>query len=495
MLTSNTSKLIWQKNSPARFESAWCVFVKLLSLNVITSKELANLISNDENTINFLPFWSSTWIDFVRFSDLLDVDSVSLKTGYLDQLNVFTSNEPIHNNLLGIKLCPECAKIGYHCIIFQLGFIKYCPWHHVELEAPCYKCVHILTKSGLKEVQRPNWSARKSNCGHILFDEGKVPLSNMLSEMEETEINRICTKFMHWWGKVSTCVDVWKFLSKTYFSDADLDNLPKYLSAAESIAGTCPWFIETSKNDVRTICWKQSAPTKIPISESSDEAVFEPIDDAVPRKSEVDVAYRAIRRYLFRRFVKYHRCCWQELSNYAYFSVQDLSSDKACIITMAYIAWRLSVERFLNIEVLKFGELNDRPIVEFRLSHDEYVNSIEGQIALIYAHFFYVWEDIDRLSGEEKFGIALSSHRGDKSHFAVTYNFEEWLLIFPNHKLLELRSFMRCCGLVKYCGWMLEPNYTNQWFLDKNAEFGWNNSLIFKLHKYDKRAGYKYINV
>jgi|APLak6261684236_1056157.scaffolds.fasta_scaffold02721_2 hypothetical protein len=487
----DTEKLIWQKQSPVMFESAWCLFVKLLSFNPITPKQLAKLIAKKDNPVDSLEYWRSTWIDFTKFSELLDVDPIRLKTGYLDQLKVFTSDELNYGLVTGIKFCPECIQKGYHCIFFQMGFIESCPWHHVKLEAPCFTCAEMLRKTGLKEVKQSGGSIHKSQCGHVLFNESQIPSLNMFSEAEEAIVNKYCAEFLHWWDRVSKCIDVWKFLSQSKFIRDDLDNLPKYLSAAESIAGSCPWPLSTSIAGIRTMCWKQKMPEP---TDSNSESV-EPFDDQVPRKSEVDIFYRAIRRYLFRRFIKPHRNCWQELSNYSYLNSQDMSSDKACIVTMAFIAWRLSIENFLNLEVLKIGKFHDRPIIEFRLTHEEYMKTVQGQISLMYAHFFYIWEYILRLSGDEKYAITLSTFRGDKSDFAVSYNFEEWLLIMPNYKMLEIQSFIKCCGLKKYSGWMLSPGYVSQWFLEKNAEYSWDNGLMFKLHKDRKRGGYKYVQV
>lgn len=495
MLNADKSKLIWQRDAPARFESAWCIFAKLLSLNSFKPKQLAKLISLDNKGDNYLSFLSSKWIDFRKYSAMLDVDPTLLKSGFLDQFNLYNSDEIQYRTYSGIKLCPECAKAGYHCVIFQFGFINYCPWHHLKLTSPCHGCVNYVIDRKLKSASVSDWTIEQSACGHMLYDDSKVPPLNMLSKADQSLINLSCLDFLDWWAKVAKCIEIWKFLSIPEFTYEDLDNLPKYLSASEQIAGKCPWPIETSKCDVRTISWKQAAPTPKPISIIQENSPFDAISDTIPRKSEVDIAYRSIRRYFFRRFIKPHRSCWTELSNYEYFSTQDMCSDRTCIVTMAFIAWRLSIEDFLNIEVLKTGKFRDRSIVEFFLHHDEYNPSIEAQISLIYAHFFYIWEQIDRLAGEHKFGIAQSVHARNKSHFAISYNSEEWLLLFPNHHYLEMKSFIHCCGLLKYRGWMRRRAYVDRFFLDRNAQSGWNSRLMFKLHKEIIRGGYKYINV
>jgi hypothetical protein len=491
-------KLIWQKNSPAPYESAWCVFIKLVSLNVITYNDLASLISIQGSDNRTLDFWTSSWIDFEKFSNLLGVKPSYLESGYLDQLNFYTHIRDNYTRFIGIKLCSECVKIGYHCIFFQLGFINFCPWHHTKLEEPCQQCFDCLNKRWFKEESSPSWDTHKSACGHVVFDERKVPSSNMLSEAEQSLIIKYCMAFIDWWDRVSKCVDVWKFLSKTYFNEDDLKLLPKYLSAAELIAGVCPWLIETSEYKIRTICWKQLINNGNQPTGSLDELTNENNNYESPRKSEVDIIYRAIRRYFFRRFVKSHRSCWIELSNYSYNFAQVLSVDKVCIVTMAYIAWRLSIERFINLEVLKVGKVKEKPILKFRLCNDEYEKSIQGQASIMYAHFFYIWEDIDRLSKLEGFGISLSHNYGEVTDFAVSYNFEEWLLLLPNHKFLELTSYFRCCGHKIPRGWMMDNSKLRCFSeMQNNSERAWVNSLIFEAHERSKytRPSYSYINV
>lgn len=480
-------KLIWQKNSPAPFESAWSVFGKLLSLNAMSPGALYSHISLPNMESNKLKFWSSAWIDFDRFGNALNIDQTRLRYGYLDQLGFFMP-EDYEENVEGIKLCGECIKSGYHCILFQLGFVKHCPWHRQQLRTPCYSCKDSVFKNGLRKIKNPEWLGWQSLCGHVSFNDGKVPLSNSLSEAEEFEINESCIQFMDWWGKVSNCKDVWKFLSKPRFYRMDLTHLPKYLSAAESIAGICPWYIETPRDEIRTLSWKQPQSTKLKKDDGATQ------DDTALRKSELDIAYRSIRRYIFSRFVRPHRSCWNELSNYKYFNAQRLNSDTACTVAMAYAAWRLSIEDFLNIEVFKLGKFFDKPILLYRIQNDQYIDTFVGQVALLYAHFFSIWEKIQNLAGTDKFTVARSRLKGNASEFAASYNFEEWLVIIPNYKSLQVKSFVECTGQLKKYRWMINPEYFDAESLEWNVNSGFNNNLIFVVDK-DKRGLYKRVNV
>ncbi|WP_447939554.1 hypothetical protein [Pseudoxanthomonas mexicana] len=42
------------------------------------------------------------------------------------------------------RRCPDCARYGYHCTLFQLPSITHCPWHGRKLEQHCPQCGHLL---------------------------------------------------------------------------------------------------------------------------------------------------------------------------------------------------------------------------------------------------------------------------------------------------------------------------------------------------------------
>lgn len=64
-----------------------------------------------------------------------------------------------------LRQCPECARYGYHCTLFQLPSITHCPWHRVPLASHCLQC-------GQLTHARFNQKALLGmcSCGHDLFD-------------------------------------------------------------------------------------------------------------------------------------------------------------------------------------------------------------------------------------------------------------------------------------------------------------------------------------
>ncbi len=469
-------KLIWQSNSPAPYESSWSIFTKLLLLNVMKPQQLAMHISNFDKSPGLLKTNNSNWIDFNKFADCLETSPENLKQGFLDQFGFKNTIDTCR----GIKLCTECIKIGYHCIFFQLPFITHCPWHNVKLTPPCMGCVSVLSSNGLIRSINNDYLEQVSRCGHVNMLGGKVKLSNMLTVSQKNVINEYCELFLMWWHKVYKSFDMRHFLSEQHLSEDQFKKLPMYLSAAELLAGPCPWYIETIRNSVKTISWKQSENFFQRNHHEFENWEFE--TETVKRKSDLDLAYRSVRRHLFRKFIKPHKRCWNELSNYKYDDAMNLLSDNVCVVSLAFATWRLSIEDLINIEAFKSSKLKDREILSYRIDSDDFTNTLHGHVSLLYAYFFYLWESMHVYSGVEKFKVVKSFQKATKSDFAATYNFEKWLVVFPNYFHLEEKSFVRYAGQLQENGWMINDTYY-EYFQFLNSSNSLESGCMFKLFK------------
>ena len=248
------SKLIWQGQSPAPFESAWLIFAKLEAMNVMQPKKLRSLIvdqTRSDADKGDLEFRDSSWIDFERFGNALGVDESRLRVAFLDQLGFVGYKFGPHRwGEPGIKVCPDCLAKGYHSVFFELGFIDICPWHYRKLEEPCYSCRSTVRSSGLKKRrfdtvgtsdESTEWMEFYSSCKHILFQDGRVGKLNKLSCEEEEAITTRCTALLAWWKKVSGNPEVAAFLSQYSFDERVDHRLRILFGAAERIAGKCPW--------------------------------------------------------------------------------------------------------------------------------------------------------------------------------------------------------------------------------------------------------------
>lgn len=63
-----------------------------------------------------------------------------------------------------LRICPSCALVGYHCVLYQMPWITTCPWHGDRLITRCKQCQRPLasTLEGERELLR-------CECGHDAF--------------------------------------------------------------------------------------------------------------------------------------------------------------------------------------------------------------------------------------------------------------------------------------------------------------------------------------
>lgn len=490
-------KLIWSSFAPAPFESGWSLFAKLLLLNGMNANHIAAQISVTNYPIPPRPalnFRTSEWIDFHRFGLALGVEQDRLRSAFLDQMGFPVKSEKDGwQSSPGIKICKECLAKGYHCVLFELAFIHTCPWHRTELERACSTCLRFVmypSKANRNEVPSAETSEQKtndfitasSNCGHIQFADSKFGRNHEFGLLELKIIAESCNRFLQWSREVGKNTELSRRLFQ--YEDHRVDEywLQKHFAAAESIAGPCPWPIGQGGYSVRSHRWIHS-----PSNEAAEE------EYRAPRKSDWDVIYRSIRRLLFNRYVRQHRTCWNELSDYCRIEALSLDSDTVCPVTLAFAAWRLATEQFINTEAFKIGSLRDHPIRIMRLDHRKVTPSLLTHASLLYAQFFYIWEEVLRLAGSQDFAIHLSGHLHGKD-FGIIPNVldkaSEWTVIIPDYQFMERLSFVSCCGRLKNSAWMLSPDPARHWHES-------DRHVLFKAkHKgFMERASYVYINI
>lgn len=144
--------LTWDPSSPAPYESGWSVLSKVLLINHLTATELFALIHKEgakatrQGSLNHL---YSDWIDLTKLATLLGIETERVEQCFLDTLG-FTSKTVRKN---GIRHCPECARLGYHCVMFNLAVVEFCPWHNRQLEQLCTSCLRSISYSRNREMR------------------------------------------------------------------------------------------------------------------------------------------------------------------------------------------------------------------------------------------------------------------------------------------------------------------------------------------------------
>jgi hypothetical protein len=167
----------------------------------------------------------------------------------------------------------------------------------------------------------------------------------------------------------------------------------------------------------------------------------------------------------------------------------------------------MSVEHLRNFEGLKSEKLRSNPILAMTLDWPQPANSLRAHASLLYAYFFSIWDEILRHVGINSFAIADSNVQWNRDLITELYspNFDlcssseiggEWTIVISEPKVLQRKSFVRCCGRSKQKYWMISSQIQEYW-TDKYCGGGTNyGQPIFKLRKFElgrSRARYEYI--
>lgn len=382
-------RFTWHPASPLPYESAWMVFAKLIALNYCRPKEIISAIAKKNDLVpKYLNFRDSSWIDLERFARMLGVERRRLNQCFLDQLG-FPRGDP--QSGAGIRFCRECLAKSYHSVFFDLGIIGYCPIHNIRLEDPCTDCLDAVKSVGLHrsifsmdESYSENF-VYYSDCRHIRFYPDKpIWETDTMTANEIKKIRREGVKLIQWWGRVFSSpgglAPVTASLARISIHDEDLNELRSRIGIAEEIAGPCPWRLRFTGRKSEQMCWNQPSMNRLIWSKPEEMRAL-------------CIAYKGVRRHIYRRYVKQHRRCWGSLSNLSWYGAKTLSSDSVCSMALAYGTWRMCIEGFSNIEKFK----KNRPLESVRIMcFPSYPNlDILANMNFWYAYFFYILGKID----------------------------------------------------------------------------------------------------
>jgi hypothetical protein len=381
-------RLTWNPVAPAPFESAWSIYTKILAHNQMKIGELANLIRKSNIPLketNALDFRSSKWIDFEKFGQLLEINPERLKTGYLDQLGFY----PYTSGYNGYKIrhCPECAKIGFHCVLFDLAMIKECPWHRCELGNACYGCGAPSTINGISRSMIQDEPCCHG-CGLRMSPFLDMLNLNKLDPALEAMVAGYCIELVDWWQSVRIWSADFSTLSEELqILEGQRDERHQLSSVLLGYAKTIApqplyWTFSVEPRPARYAEWntKLLNPGKHPYSCYSTEPTAK--------------MYRSIRRHIYRKFVRPYRRSLSALMSLSRIQCFALRGDKICVPAMAYVMWRMSIEGMCNIEGLRFPR--KAPYRLRLMGPDEYRINLPLQDRLLWSYlgFFGLCEKL-----------------------------------------------------------------------------------------------------
>jgi hypothetical protein len=382
------NRLTWNPVAPAPFESGWSIFAKILAHNHMNIGELAALIrKSDAATGKFTPldFSDSDWIDFDKLGMLLEVEPKRLKTGFLDQIGFYPT---VHKyERYKVRHCPKCAELGYHCSLFDLAIVAECPWHRCALRRRCNACATPLTLNGISRFLVEGLPTCPQ-CGMPIENFLDFSELNKLSSDMHATILGYCVELVDWWREVREATrgfpDLAKELEKIGEGPSELDAGPDVLLGYATAVSSQKiyWKFMADPWPARYFEW----PAKLLDSSAGGSRSYS--------SAPTGKMYRSIRRHLYKRFVRPHRHCLAALMSLTRDEVFALRGDKVCVVALAYLVWRMSIEEISNIEELKSPK---RTIHRLRLMGpgDWRINlPLVSRLHWTYSGFFGLWQTL-----------------------------------------------------------------------------------------------------
>lgn len=369
-------RLTWHPELQLPFESGWSIFQKIKVLNNMQDHEVAQLIARQP-----VPFRKgrlrdcadSSWIDFERFGELLDVPERELRNGFWDQLGIAVWRPKEYE----LRLCKMCWELHrYHCVLFDLVWVRQCPWHGWPLGLPKDVCVPTA-RSVLAQGEPP--STRFNDM--LSLDPMAMPNRHRL-------IGHVI-EYLEWWRTVQARVPEADRLLRRLVSTSHMTEQNEVAlrwqagfaqSRAQPVYGS--WILQGI----------QTAPclyARITDAGRGTTAT----NDSNTIRDDTGRSYRAIRRHVFRRYVRRHRACMARLTRLSRDELLSFVSDGVCATCLAYVVWRMSVEKLVVMEGLFTRRTKN---YELRLTEPWSGDPSDDptRLSFTYMQFFGIWAAI-----------------------------------------------------------------------------------------------------
>jgi hypothetical protein len=374
MLTrAGALRLTWNPAFQFPFESGWSLFRKVMILNNLDEYELGDLIARPQRPrtkSRLRNCADSSWIDFKRFGDLLDVPTRELKNGFWDQLGIKVKGGEKGTS----RVCSTCwHSHQFHCLFFDLAWVKRCPWHGAD-------------------VYRPNTLGKPAKFNEVLRgDVDEMSLDKLLSVSAMGRDDRLrvighVVEYLEWWRAVQANVPV---------ADTLLHRLVSTSELSEQSSLELRWQAGFAQEQapLRYGSWVLEGTPSIACryAQVTDAGRMpDAAEDRTTIRDDTGRCYRAIRRHIFRNYVRRHRRCLSRLSKLDQDDRLSLARSGVCATCLAYVVWRMSTERLMIMKGLHYPRTSD---YELRLS-EPWAHSPSddpSRLSFTYMQFFGLW--------------------------------------------------------------------------------------------------------
>jgi hypothetical protein len=382
-------RLTWDPALQFPFESGWSLFQKIKVLNNLKDHELVELIAREPVPLRkgrLRDCADSSWIDFDRFSELLEVPAAELRNGFWDQLGIRITRSKEYE----LRLCKICWEMHrYHCVLFDLMWVRRCPWHGWPVDLP--KTIVIPTANGVLARGEPP---------EVPFDELRA-LTPMGSGNEHRMIGHIL-EYLEWWRGVQARVPqadrlLRRLVSTCHMTDQNEVDLRWQAGFAQSRMplGYGSWILE----DVKSRSCRYARVTDSGRSKTA-------FDDRNTVRDDTGICYRSIRRHVFRRYVRRHRACLTRLAQLSRDDLLSLAADGICSTCLAYAVWRMSIENLVVVDGLFTRRTTNYAL---RLNEPSSGNPSDdpARLSFTYMQFFGIWAAIVDHTAREGLRVSM----------------------------------------------------------------------------------------
>lgn len=378
----NMSRLTWDPEGPAPYESAWSIFVKVRSLNYLRASEMQSLLSSDSgNFQREQAFISSNNWHLERISLLLGIERSRVDTAFLDCLGFAASSIFPYR----VRHCAECRRIGYHCTLFNLEIVVNCPWHRLPLMPGCRQCAQIVFSNG-----RQGPLDRRYQCPHCGCYSGFpfLPKVNRVGREVAQYIEQYCADFVAWWRSAQTAAgELSPLLSSLALHDRnDISERRSWRLGWASNLSCLPEGWRFAHATTQTFA---HAPIYMRNGHGDEKPVAELMQS-------YRTLYRAVRRAVYKAYVRPHAKCLRQLSSMGAFERQALDVERLCTVATAFLSWRSAHEgapsaNQASTPSMHLPDLRVATLEELWPCDDKAVS------ALLHANFMRIWADIEHI--------------------------------------------------------------------------------------------------
>ncbi|WP_429269862.1 hypothetical protein [Paraburkholderia sp. EB58] len=325
---------------------------------------------------------SQSW-QIEKLADLIGVDIERIRNCFLNELGFPTFRPKRYQ----VRHCPSCAALGYHCTLFNLPVMKYCPWHKIPLSEGCARCADSI--GTIRSSDEEKRCCDFFSYYLIDFHNQAGVQVNRVGPLLAKEIEASCEKIVSWWRSLSDASGRTQALIDPLATDGTETPFYRAYWRAGWANDLAPLPVQWMHHDRLT---PSSVLAPLTLTDASTLG-----DDDEEGRSALSEAYRVVRRAVFRKFMRQHRRCLKEISMMGKFERLALDAPHMCSAAIAYLSWR-SAHETLNPQLgasWKGAQPNIiRPVAlaNFRSRHKTSITR------LLYLNFMRIWSAIEEFT-------------------------------------------------------------------------------------------------